>query len=707
MNSSPRTRLLFIAKEFSCGGGSLLCLRHMERLLPYHDIDLLLTGPGHQVALSRLPPEVGFYDLSGVAHDPGRQPLQRFDALAAAHAFPCLSPQHRYQALLGTSVAGDWLACAAFARIPAETKLLFLIDEALLHHLDWPTAHQIALDAAVLACQRVVSVSHGLAQGMASVYPLLASLPIEVLRPPIDPPGDPAAPAPRWPGKRPALLTVSRLCPTKQLSLCLRVHHRLKSQGLSFSWNIIGQGPEESTLRAEIQHLGMEDDFFLLGHVGDVRPWMRSCDAFALFSRSEGCPTVLLEALQEGRPVLSTDVHGARELIEDGHNGWVVPNEEEALATAVARVMSDQTLRDSITATIARTSSPADPEAENARLRHWITHAPDRASAPDVTILIPAYNSAAFIESAISSALAQDHSSLEVVVLDDASSDATVALASQWHHDPRFRIVRRPHNLGRVANYRDGIRFQARGTWVLVLDADDHLTDPTFVRRAREAILRRGDRRIVFAQAGHRVTRLHHPQHDVAILPDFPEAERLHSGPDYLQMVFRTGFFSHLGTLTHRRSALEAGFYTAPISASDMESVLRLALEGEVLVLNTLAGAWVHHGANASQHVPLELIPDNVRIFHQVLALARDQGLSLPASIQADVLNYEYLTLRSLLLQSIGKSARRMRDFLSMIRVIHQVHPHLLLHPPMLQVAAVALGRLARLHFARPTRSSP
>jgi len=708
MTPASRSRLLFIAKEFSFGGGSMLCLRHIERLLPHHDIDLLLAGPVDPAMLAKLPKEVTCFLAPWLQVNPGPDPLRQFDELARAYPFPCFSPERRYQALLGTSLPGSWAACAAFARIPAPTKLLFLIDEALRHQHIWPVAHQTALDAAFLACHRVLSVSHSLSQAMAAFYPPLATVPTEVLRPPIDPPGDPSA-SPAWPGHRPALLTVSRLCPTKQIGLCLRIHHQLKARGLSFSWHIIGKGPEAASLRAEIEQLGMQDDFFLHGPVRDVRPWMRSCDAFALFSLSEGCPTVLLEALQAGRPVLSTEVHGARELITDGHNGWVVPHDETVIADAVARLMGDAALRESLATHIAQSPSPVDSSADAARLRSWIAAPPPPLPAPEVSILIPACNSAAFIEKAIASALAQDHPSLEVVVLDDASTDATPSLASRWEHDPRFRLVRRPRNLGRTANYRDGLRCQARGTWVLVLDADDTLDDPAFIRLALEAIRRHSGRHIVFAQAGHRVIDLRNPELNVPVLPGFPEPERLCSGPDYLQLVCRTGFFSHLGTLTHRPSALEAGFYTAPISATDSESLLRLALEGEVLVLNTLAGTWVHHGGNASHQVPLEHIAENTRVFRQVLQLARDRGLVLPDSIEADLLCRECRSLQCLFRQSIGKSARRLRDFLFMIRIICQVHPRLLTHGPMLQIAAQILLRLARHRFfpQRPTPASP
>jgi hypothetical protein len=64
-------------------------------------------------------------------------------------------------------------------------------------------------------------------------------------------------------------------------------------------------------------------------------------------------------------------------------------------------------------------------------------------------------------------------------------------------------------------------------------------------------------------------------------------------GGEYLRFVYETGFFTHLGTLYNRAAAIKIRFYTADINSSDMESLVRLALEGKVLIRNTLAGCWI------------------------------------------------------------------------------------------------------------------
>jgi hypothetical protein len=98
-----------------------------------------------------------------------------------------------------------------------------------------------------------------------------------------------------------------------------------------------------------------------------------------------------------------------------------------------------------------------------------------------VTIGIPAYNRPDGLERATRSALAQDHSELEVLLSDDASTDRAVeevasGLASG---DPRVRLVRQPRNLGHAGNYQ-WLLEAARGEYFMWL-ADDDWIDPGYV----------------------------------------------------------------------------------------------------------------------------------------------------------------------------------------------------------------------------------
>jgi len=91
----------------------------------------------------------------------------------------------------------------------------------------------------------------------------------------------------------------------------------------------------------------------------------------------------------------------------------------------------------------------------------------------DVSFIVAAHNVAPFIEEAIASALQQTGVRVEVLVMDDGSSDETGVIAERMGiHDPRVRVFRNSASTGPAAARNRGIA-QARGTWLAVLDGDD------------------------------------------------------------------------------------------------------------------------------------------------------------------------------------------------------------------------------------------
>lgn len=107
----------------------------------------------------------------------------------------------------------------------------------------------------------------------------------------------------------------------------------------------------ERELRRLASRLGLSvgRDVVFAGGLGDVRPALAAMDLFVLSSvpRSEGAPTAIEEAMMMGLPVVATDVGAVRELVDDGHTGFVVPpRDPRRLADAVLSVLREPQLRE-------------------------------------------------------------------------------------------------------------------------------------------------------------------------------------------------------------------------------------------------------------------------------------------------------------------------------------------------------------------------
>jgi succinoglycan biosynthesis protein ExoO len=116
------------------------------------------------------------------------------------------------------------------------------------------------------------------------------------------------------------------------------------------------------------------------------------------------------------------------------------------------------------------------------------------ASAPRVSVVVPAYNVERYIGQAIASVLAQSEASLELLVVDDGSTDATRHAVGAVHDD-RLRLLAMPGNRGQGAA-RNRALSEVRGEWVALLDADDWWA-PGRLERLLEAAGRAGAAMVV------------------------------------------------------------------------------------------------------------------------------------------------------------------------------------------------------------------
>lgn len=197
----------------------------------------------------------------------------------------------------------------------------------------------------------VVSVSQGAADDLAR-FARINRAAIHVIYNPVVGENRPLAaelnlPEGWWSGQHRRVLAVGALKPIKDYVTLLRafkdLHQRVDARLL-----ILGEGNCRYDLEAQVVCLGLQDSVFMPGFVKNLAPYYHRADLHVLSSTGEGFGNVIVEALEVGTPVVSTDCQsGPREILLDGKYGRLVPvGDAKALAEAMELQLSSKYDRD-------------------------------------------------------------------------------------------------------------------------------------------------------------------------------------------------------------------------------------------------------------------------------------------------------------------------------------------------------------------------
>jgi glycosyltransferase involved in cell wall biosynthesis len=136
--------------------------------------------------------------------------------------------------------------------------------------------------------------------------------------------------------ERPRIAVVGRLSPEKGVDVFLEAAAILMKRGISFSALVAGDGPERAALGDLAAALALSDRVRFLGRVSDMGSLYSGIDLLVIPSRSEGLPSVLLEALAADVAVVATRVGAIPEVLASPLTGALVPPESpDQLADAI------------------------------------------------------------------------------------------------------------------------------------------------------------------------------------------------------------------------------------------------------------------------------------------------------------------------------------------------------------------------------------
>lgn len=292
IDSLPGLKLTAVPMQRAVGQGDLVALRALRRLLAS-------AGPfdiahGHSSKAGAL--------LRLAAHGAG------LPCVYTPHAFITLDPELGRLRRLAYGLAERWLATRA--------ERIICVSRQEFEH-----ARRLGITAA-----RLRLVANGIG---------------------------PLPPAERLPARRELGLpagaicigSVGRLAPQKAFHCLLAAFALLESAQAPLWLAIVGDGPERPVLERQAARLGIGERVLFAGP-GDGARLMAGFDLFALPSRYEAGPYVLLEAAARGLPIVMTPTGGAGEVVRHGDNGLVADDHgHEALAACLQRLLDDPAQR--------------------------------------------------------------------------------------------------------------------------------------------------------------------------------------------------------------------------------------------------------------------------------------------------------------------------------------------------------------------------
>lgn len=147
---------------------------------------------------------------------------------------------------------------------------------------------------------------------------------------------------------RPVLLFVGRVAHEKNIEFLLRVIEKVKVYVPQVLFLIAGEGPARKSLESEIEKRQLTAHVKFIGYLNrstELNSCYRSADIFIFSSRTETQGLVLLEAMAQGIPVVSTAELGTRDVLQEGRGVWIAKEEVDDFSTKIVKLLDSKNMR--------------------------------------------------------------------------------------------------------------------------------------------------------------------------------------------------------------------------------------------------------------------------------------------------------------------------------------------------------------------------
>ncbi|MBP6431258.1 MAG: glycosyltransferase family 2 protein [Ferruginibacter sp.] len=237
---------------------------------------------------------------------------------------------------------------------------------------------------------------------------------------------------------------------------------------------------------------------------------------------------------------------------------------------------------------------------------------------PLVSLIITNYNRQSTIAKAIESALQQDYGNLEVIISDNCSTDNSDEIIKKYTNDERVKYYRNETNIGMLLNFKISFEERAKGEFITIVNSDDELVSPSFIKDCIKAVLSNDN--VVLVKSNFYFA---YPNKNVEM--NYDNYNRFYKGVIFLKEMNLSLDFGWAGILLKRDIINNLKIFDTGIIASDYIANFNMLLYGNVCFTNCIAYKFNVHddnvGKNTYQIKQVKKILEELTIFFKKLSL--------------------------------------------------------------------------------------
>lgn len=145
--------------------------------------------------------------------------------------------------------------------------------------------------------------------------------------------------------RRLTALAIGTMYGPKNYERLLRAHKMLNDESIEHDLWIVGEGPDRLKLEKFVSTNNIEDSVYMPGFKNNPYPYIKAADLLVCSSNYEGFSTFITEGMILGKPVVTTECSGMREILGDSEYGLITKNEDEAFTAGFRKMLVDAELR--------------------------------------------------------------------------------------------------------------------------------------------------------------------------------------------------------------------------------------------------------------------------------------------------------------------------------------------------------------------------